>query len=170
MSTAYHAPQTDAAVGSSGALWAARLLRWTLALLLATTALGKSLDILGFAEVIGTYQVFPPGLWLAVAVTMTATEWGVAAWLLSGRRPALACVAAALMHLVFTGWAAVTMLRGVAVPNCGCFGVFLARPLGWSTVIEDAVVTIACLLALWACTAARARAPARSAPARSALT
>jgi hypothetical protein len=24
--------------------------------------------------------------------------------------------------------------------NCGCFGVFLARPLDWGTVVEDGVM------------------------------
>ena len=158
MTAAYHATRAPTAGGAGVAVWIGRALRWILGLLLATTALGKSLDLAGFAEVIGTYQVFPPSLWLVIAITMTATEWVLAGWLLAGRRPVLACGAAALMHLVFTGWAAVSLLRGISVPNCGCFGVFLARPLGWHTVIEDAVVTGVCLLALWACAAARRRA------------
>lgn len=138
-------------------LWVARTLRWVLGLLLATTALGKSLHLAGFAEVIGTYQVFPPSLWMLVAIGMTVTEWLLAGWLLSGRRPVRACAAAAGLHLVFTGWAAATLLRGISVPNCGCFGVFLARPLGWSTVVEDLVVSGVCLLALWACLVVKRR-------------
>ncbi|MBC8645596.1 MAG: hypothetical protein H7X85_00410, partial [Thermoanaerobaculia bacterium] len=45
--------------------------------------------------------------------------------------------------------------RGIAVPNCGCFGVFLARPLTWGTVLEDGGM-VAASLAL----AALARPPA----------
>ncbi|MGK0358182.1 MAG: hypothetical protein ACI9U2_000465 [Bradymonadia bacterium] len=157
MPSAYHASDTTAAGGLGAAGWAGRALRALIGLLLATTALGKSLDLAGFAEVIGTYQVFPPSLWLIIAISMTGVEWALAGWLLSGRRPVLACGAAAVMHLVFTGWAAIAMLRGIPVPNCGCFGVFLARPLGWSTVVEDAVVTGVCLLTLWMCAKARGR-------------
>lgn len=158
MATAYHAAEDTAGAGIGFAGWTGRVLRWLLGLLLATTALGKSLDLLGFAAVIGTYEVFPASLWLPIAITMTAAEWVLAGWLLSGRRPVLACVGAAAMHLVFSGWAAMTLLRGIEVPNCGCFGVFLARPLGWQTVVEDLVVTGVCLLAVWACAAARSRA------------
>ena len=157
MTAAYHATDASAASGAGLSTWTGRVLRWVLGLLLALTALGKSLDLAGFADVIGTYKVFPSSLWWVVAVSMTTAEWVLAGWLLSGRRPVRASAAAALMHLVFTGWATVTLLRGISVPNCGCFGVFLARPLGWHTVVEDAVVTGVCLLALWACAAARGR-------------
>lgn len=160
MTSAYHASDTTTAGGAGVAVWAGRTLRALIGLLLATTALGKSLDLAGFAEVIGTYQVFPASLWLLIAITMTGVEWVLAGWLLSGRRPVLACGAAAVMHLVFAGWAAITLLRGISVPNCGCFGVFLARPLGWSTVVEDAFMTGVCLLALWVCATARSRASA----------
>jgi hypothetical protein len=146
MDTAYHSPR--------GALWASRILRGLVGLVLLTTALGKSLDLMGFAQVVGTYQVFPEVLWLPVALAMTVTEWVLAFWLFSGRRPVRASLAAAGLHLVFTGWAAMTVLRGIEVPNCGCFGVFLARPLTWGTVVEDAVMLTVCLLAMWASVAA----------------
>jgi hypothetical protein len=35
-------------------------------------------------------------------------------------------------------------MRGLRLANCGCFGVFLPRPLGWSTVIEDLVMAGVC--------------------------
>lgn len=137
------------------ALWISRILRGLIGLVLLTTALGKSLDIAGFAQVVGTYQVFPPALWLPVAISMTLVEWGLGVWLLSGRRPVHASGWAAALHGVFTGWAAMTLLRGVAVPNCGCFGVFLARPLTWGTVVEDSVMVTLCLLAVWSARVAR---------------
>ena len=33
--------------------------------------------------------------------------------------------------------------RGLGLENCGCFGVFLARPLEWYTPLEDAVLIAA---------------------------
>lgn len=125
-------------------------LRWLIALVLLGTALGKSLDLPGFAAVVGTYQVFPDWAFMPVALGITASEWLLGAWLIIGRRAPLACGVAALMHAAYAGWAALALLRGITVPNCGCFGVFLARPLTWQTVIEDSVVTALCLVAVWA--------------------
>ena len=41
-----------------------------------------------------------------------------------------------------------TTLRGMAVPHCGCFGVFWSRPLSWLTVSED-LVFVLCSWALY---------------------
>jgi len=46
------------------------------------------------------------------------------------------------LHVLFTVFASVTMLRGLDIPNCGCFGVFMARPLTWGTVAEDVFMTL----------------------------
>ena len=73
--------------------------------LLAVTAVGKALDLQGFAQVVGTYQVLPPLLWLPVAVLMTGVEGGLAVWLFAGRRLAQAGWAAAALHLAFFSWA-----------------------------------------------------------------
>ena len=121
------------------------LLRWLVGLVLATTALGKSLDLSGFAEVVGTYQVLPPSTWFLAGVGLTLTEWALALWLFSGRQVARAALAAAALHTVFTVWATVAVVRGLHIPNCGCFGVFYARPLTLSTVFEDAMLLILCL-------------------------
>lgn len=42
----------------------------------------------------------------------------------------------------------VTLWRGLAIANCGCFGVFLARPLTAQTVVEDVVMLGMSLLVL----------------------
>ena len=44
------------------------------------------------------------------------------------------------MHLVYAGWAASALARGLRLENCGCFGVFLPTPLTWRTVVEDLVM------------------------------
>ncbi len=122
-----------------------RLLRWLLGLVLGATALGKSLDLSGFAEVVGTYQVLPEWTWLPAGVALTVIEWAVAVWLVSGRQVAQAALAAAALHTVFVVWATVALVRGLDIPNCGCFGVFYARPLTLATVFEDVVILIVCL-------------------------
>ncbi|MFN3201463.1 MAG: MauE/DoxX family redox-associated membrane protein [Bradymonadia bacterium] len=114
-----------------------RLLQAFIGLILLATALGKSLDIPGFADVVGTYQVLPEWSWMLVAVGMTGFEWVLGAWLLSGRKLTQAALVSAALHTAFFGWASLALYRGLELSNCGCFGVFLARPLTTATLWED---------------------------------
>lgn len=123
-------------------------LRAFIALVLLATGVGKGLDLPGFVEVIGTYRLLPELLHWPTALGMTAFELFLGAWLLSGRHTSLAGLTSALLHGAFTLWATIALLRGLDIPNCGCFGVFLARPLTWATPVEDAVM-IAASLALF---------------------
>jgi len=43
----------------------------------------------------------------------------------------------------------ITLWREIEIANCGCFGVFLARPLTAQTVAEDAAMLGLSLLVLW---------------------
>ncbi len=119
---------------------AALVLRLFIGLVLLATAIGKGLDLRGFTVVIASYDLLPALLYWPVAVGMTTVELVLGAWLLSGRRTATAALLSALLHAAFTGWASIALLRGLQLDNCGCFGVFLARPLTWTTVVEDAVM------------------------------
>lgn len=120
------------------------MLRVTLSVLvgvvLLATALGKALDVPGYVNVLDSYQTFPLAMHWFVAIFVIAFEAAVGLAILfpiSNARGALLSLA---MHLSYATLAWVTLLRGITVPNCGCFGVFLARPLGWNTVIEDLVM------------------------------
>ncbi len=126
-----------------------QLLRVFVGAVLVSTGLGKGLDVGGFVDVIGTYRLMPALLHWPTAIGMTTFEIVLGLWLLSGRRPARAGLVSALLHASFTAWAIIALLRGLDIPNCGCFGVFLARPLTWATPIEDAVM-IAFSLAVFA--------------------
>lgn len=116
-------------------------LRVFIGLVLLATAVGKLLDVPGFASVLATYDAFPDGLLLPLAAAVPLAELGLAIWLFSGRRTPGAAAASAAMHLAYAAWSAAAILRGLKLANCGCFGVFLARPLGWRTVAEDLVMT-----------------------------
>ncbi len=113
------------------------------------TALGKALDLSGFAEVVGTYQVFPHAFWLPVAFTMVVLEALLAGVLFHGRFVKAGGMASAALHGAFTLWAMIALLRGLDIPNCGCFGVFLARPLTWGTVGEDTFMVGVSILLWW---------------------
>ena len=121
------------------------------AVLLATSA-GKLLDVRGFAGVLKTYEAFPERVLLPLAFAIPLAELGLAVWLLSGRGLAGAALASAAMHAAYGAWSATSLLRGLELANCGCFGVFLARPLGWRTVVEDGVMVG---LSLWLAVLAR---------------
>jgi hypothetical protein len=126
----------------TGARTAIRLL---LAALLLATATGKLLDLRGFAAVLGTYRALPESTLQPLAVLIPLLEAALAGWLLTGRSLRSAAIASAAMHAAYGTWAGVTLARGISVPNCGCFGVFLSRPLTWGTVLEDGLMVAASL-------------------------
>ena len=140
-------------------------LRVLVGAVLLATGVGKLLDVPGFARVLAPYEVFPDALLVPVAAAVTAAEILLAFWLLSGRRPFAAAVAALAMHLVYAGWSAAGVLRGLKLPNCGCFGVFWPRPLGWSTVFEDVVVASLCVVLASVSRRSRPERPASPVPA-----
>jgi prevent-host-death family protein len=69
--------------------------------------------------------------------------------ILRGRALRLNVLATLWFHIGYATLAVITLHRDIPIANCDCFGVFLARPLAWSTVIEDwvlAAVSAVCLL------------------------
>lgn len=140
-----------------------RLAREALRLLIGTvlvvTAVGKLLDVSGFAKVIGTYEVFSDPILVPLAVLVPVAELLLGAWLFAGRRLFAAAIAALAMHLAYAAWAASALERGLKLPNCGCFGVFLPRPLGWSTVVEDLAMAFLCGTLAALCRPALSREP-----------
>lgn len=117
-----------------------RFLRIFIATILLITGAGKALDISGFVEVMITYQAFANWMLYPVALGMIATELSLSFWLFSGRIIFGAAFVSLGLHIVFTLWATVAILRGLDIPNCGCFGVFFARPLDGWTILEDLVM------------------------------
>jgi uncharacterized membrane protein YphA (DoxX/SURF4 family) len=101
------------------------------------SAIGKALDLPGFVRVIETYQLLPPALFGPVAVAVLAGELVLGAWILSGWRLAPAALLAVAMYLAWAVLLTLTLLRGLELQNCGCFGIFLARPLRWYSPLED---------------------------------
>ena len=133
---------------AAGMTWAAILARWLLAAILLATGAAKAADVVGFAAIVGAYGVLPEAFSLPAAAGLTAVELGLSAWLASGVRLRLAAGATLGLHLAYAGWTGAALWRGLRLSNCGCFGVFLARPLGPGTVIEDLVLAAVSLVAL----------------------
>jgi uncharacterized membrane protein YphA (DoxX/SURF4 family) len=127
-----------------------KLIRWILQFLIGgiffLSALGKSLDIPGFIEVLKTYQAFPPSMLSPFAFSVTGIEFLLGVWILSGYRLQWSALGGALLNMLYAGWVIITLLRGLTLSNCGCFGVFFPQPLTWLTPIQDIVLVGMCLV------------------------
>lgn len=113
------------------------IIQYFIALVLLSTAIGKLLDIQGFAHVIESFEIFSGWITAPIGLAMSLTELGLAIWLFSGKKLAYAALAAGALHGIFIVWLLIAMVRGLEIVNCGCFGVFWARPLDWITIAED---------------------------------
>ena len=108
------------------------------------SALGKALDLAGFALVLETYQAFSDSLLFPIAIAITGFEFLLGGWMLSGWKLVCSALIAAVMNAIYAGWMTLTLFRGLELDNCGCFGVFFPRPLTWTSPIEDLVMVALC--------------------------
>lgn len=122
--------------------------RALLGLLLAATATGKALDLGGFRTVLAAYDLFPVWSLWEIALAMPVLEGAIASAMLSGRGVRWGAGASVLLHGGFAAVLTVEVIRGVPLENCGCFGVFLARPLRWTSPLEDLALVALSLIIL----------------------
>ena len=123
------------------ATWCCRLL---IGGVLLASALGKSLDLQGFVDVLVTYRLFPAWSLWPLALGITGIEWGLAAWIFVGRRLSTGALIALSLNGLYAVGLTVTLLRGLDLPNCGCYGVFFPQPLRWYSPLEDLVLAGIC--------------------------
>lgn len=121
--------------------WCCRLF---IGAVLLASALGKSLDLPGFVEVLVTYRLFPDGLLWPLALMITGIEWVLAAWILAGWSLATSALIALGLNGAYAMGLIVTLFRGLDLPNCGCYGVFFPQPLRWYSPFEDLVLVGIC--------------------------
>jgi uncharacterized membrane protein YphA (DoxX/SURF4 family) len=108
------------------------------------SALGKSLDLPGFVEVLKTYRIFPGLTLWPLALALTGFEFVLGAWLLSGWRLRVGALVALGLNAGYAAWMTISLLRGLELSNCGCFGVFFPQPLRWYSPLEDLVLVGMC--------------------------
>jgi hypothetical protein len=132
-------------------------LRGLFALLMLSTSVTKLLDMPGFYAIVDSYRVLPAALIAPSAWALVITELLLFAWLLWGRQLRWVGLVLIAMHTVYLVWISVALARGLELDNCGCFGVYFARPLRWYTPLED-LVLIAMAVAFWALARRRERA------------
>ena len=112
---------------------------WLIGCVLLLAAIGKLLDNRHFAEVLAQWQLFPHWSLLPLGVIASLAELTLAIWLFSGWRLAKAAVLSVLFHLGYSIATTITLLRGIRLPDCGCFGILFPHPLDWKMAIEDFV-------------------------------
>lgn len=119
-------------------------LRICLGVVIVGAGAGKALDVPGFVGVLRTYELglSEATLW-PVAAGVTLFELGLGCWILSGLRLRVASLLSAVMHVGYLILLTDALRRGLELQNCGCFGVFFARPLEWYTPLEDAALIAA---------------------------
>lgn len=125
---------------------------------LLIAAIGKLLDNRHFAEVLAQWQLFPSWSLLPLGVVASFSELLLAAWLFSGWHLRQAAIVGVLFHVGYVAATVVTLLRGIRLPDCGCFGIFFPHPLDWTMAFED--TGFAALSFLLYLIAPRQRAPA----------
>jgi len=120
------------------------LCRLFVGLIFFASALGKSLDLPGFVDILGTYRLFPPWILWPLALVITGLEWVLAVWILSGWQLATGALIALILNGFYALGLTVTLLRGIDLSNCGCYGVFFPQPLRWYSPLEDLVLVGMC--------------------------
>lgn len=123
-------------------------LRFLFGLIFVVTSIGKLLDNRGFAAVLETYQLVPVFFLLPLALFISLSELLLGLLFFWGKN-LFRCAQLTLgIQLVYLALAISSNVRGLDIPNCGCFGVFLARPMTPWTILEDAVLVVFAL-GLW---------------------
>jgi uncharacterized membrane protein YphA (DoxX/SURF4 family) len=123
-------------------------IRWFFVLLLAASSIGKLADMPGFYAVIKSYALLPEAVIPISAWALAIFELVLAIWLAMGKRIKAAALIVIALHFVYLIWLAIALARGLDIPNCGCFGVFWARPLTWFTPVED-LILLALATVMW---------------------
>lgn len=123
-------------------------LRWFFVLLLAASAIGKLADMPGFYAVIKSYALLPEAVIPVSAWALAIFELVLAIWLAAGKRMHVVAFIVIALHFVYLIWLMIALARGLDIPNCGCFGIYWARPLSWSTPVED-LILLALATVMW---------------------
>lgn len=135
-------------VGAREVLWR-KCARAAIIVLIAGTlllaAIGKLLDNRYFAEILAQWRLFPNWSLLGLGVLLSLSELLLALWLFSGWRLAEAALLAVLFHVSYVLGTLITVLRGIRLPDCGCFGILFPHPLDWMMVFQDMALGVLCL-------------------------
>ncbi|MFH9071375.1 MauE/DoxX family redox-associated membrane protein [Streptomyces alboflavus] len=120
------------------------ILRLILGALLVAMALGQLVSFGSMTAILDAYGVTSGTASTALAVVLIAGELVAGLWLLvlpgsKALAPAWVYLGVAALWALLAGQA---YARGLTVDNCGCFGTYLAQPLRWFVLVEDALMLL----------------------------
>ena len=127
------------------------LLAGAFALLFASAAFHKLLDLGRFAAAFRAYEIVPPAL-SALSLLVPLLELAIAAAVLAARSRRAAAAAGAALLLAYAAAIAINLGRGRRDLDCGCGGPLERRPIGAWMVWRNVVLAMlfAALLLPWA--------------------
>lgn len=138
------------------------VLRIVLGALYTAMAIGQLASFGQMPAILSAYGLVTGGAATALAVALIVGELVCGLWFLA--RPRSKVLAPVWVYtgvsLVWSLLAAQAYARGLAVPNCGCFGVYLAQRLSWFVLAQDSLMLLYAWLLFHA--ARRAHAPAHA--------
>ncbi|MFE9237981.1 MauE/DoxX family redox-associated membrane protein [Streptomyces sp. NPDC007007] len=120
------------------------ILRLVLGLLLAAMALGQAASFDAMPAILTTYGLTSGAASTALAVALISAQAVTALWFLAQPR-SRATTPVWLYTAVAVAWsvlASQAFARGLILDNCGCFGTYLAQPLRWYVLVEDALMLL----------------------------
>lgn len=113
-------------------------------------ALGQALSLPEFTAAVASYRVAAETGSGMLAWSLLLLQVLAGAGLLSGwpRIRPVAGWAGLAVALLWSALAVQAFARGLSVPNCGCFGRYLAQELSWWVLVQDGYFVLLALIAL----------------------
>lgn len=127
--------------------WIALLGRLLLVLVFMVAAVGKLADRQGSRQAVVDFGV-PKRIAVPTALFLPILELAIVALLIPSASARLGGVAALGLLMVFTTAIALNIARGKN-PDCHCFGQLRSAPVGWSTVMRNAILMIVAAAVAW---------------------
>src|SRR5919202_1674410 len=127
--------------------WVALLGRLLLAAVFLVAAVGKLADRRGSRQTLADFGV-PNALVAPAALALPVVELAIAALLVPGASARRGALAALVLLALFIAGMGVNLARGRA-PDCHCFGQLHSAPVGWSTLVRNAVLAVVAAVVLW---------------------
>ncbi|MFJ7768711.1 MauE/DoxX family redox-associated membrane protein [Streptomyces sp. NPDC097107] len=126
------------------------ILRVVVGSVLAAMALGQLASFDAMPAILTTYGLTSKAASTALAMALVGAEAVTAGWFLA--RPRSRAITPVWLYagvaVVWSVLAAQAFARGLDLDNCGCFGTYLAQPLRWYVLVEDALMLLYAWL-LW---------------------
>lgn len=128
-------------------VWSARV---AVAVVFVVAAVPKIDDLVGFADDIRNYQVFPDWSLYFIAATVPMMEMAGALALVSGRARLVNAggVVLGVLTVAFIALISSVIWRGIDL-QCGCFGKQAAADaVGWPTLVRDVALLAAIVVGM----------------------